>query len=200
MLPRIIILISLFFFTKIHAQKNVSDSIAYKRNQLSQTNMLVLASWASSNILYGAIAAPTNTGNEKYFHRMNIYWNVVNMGIAGFSYFHTKKQFKKTIIVDQNLKEQRLIEKVLLINSGLDVGYIATGIYLMNRSSSQNVLDNQYQMKGFGQSLVLQGGFLLLFDVYQYLVHRSNGKSLHPINSKASFSISGDKLSFVYRF
>ncbi|MCU0321088.1 MAG: hypothetical protein MUE72_01655, partial [Chitinophagaceae bacterium] len=81
-----------------------------------------------------------------------------------------------------------------------DVGYIATGIYLMNRSSSQNVLDNQYQMKGFGQSLVLQGGFLLLFDVYQYLLHRNNGKSLQQLNTKASFSISGDKLSFVYRF
>ena len=200
MLARMIILISFFFFTKIYAQKNLSDSIAYKRNKLNENNMLVLASWASSNIIYGAIAAPTNTGNEKYFHQMNIYWNVVNMGIAGFSYFHTKKQVKKSINFEQNLKEQRLLERVLLINSGLDIGYIATGMYLMNRSTKQNLTDNQFQMKGFGQSLVVQGGFLLLFDVYQYLLHRNNGKSLNTMNSKTSFSISGDKLSFVYRF
>jgi hypothetical protein len=200
MVLRIIIFLLCISSTQLNAQKNLADSVAQKRNQMNQTNMVVLGSWAASNMLYAGMAISQNTGNEKHFHQMNVYWNVVNLGIAGFSYFNTQKQLNKSINLEQNVKEQRLIERVLLINSGLDVGYIATGIYLMNRSSSQNVLDNQYQMKGFGQSLVLQGGFLLLFDVYQYLVHRSNGKSLHPINSKASFSISGDKLSFVYRF
>lgn len=183
----------------VFAQQNFSDSIAYKRNKLNEKNMVVLASWASSNIVYAAIAFPNNTGNEKYFHQMNIYWNVVNMGIAGFSYFNTKKQLKKQISFEQNVKEQRLIEKVLLINLGLDVAYMATGIYLMNRSNTQNLLDNQYQMKGFGQSLVLQGGFLLLFDVFQYLQHLKNGKSLKIISSKASIRFSPQSLTLNYK-
>ncbi len=200
MLKWILVLLLSSFCCQLSAQKNKLDSVAFKRNQLNQTNMVVLGSWAASNMLYSGMAISQNTGKEKYFHQMNVYWNVVNLGIAGFSIFNTNKQLKRTINFEQNLKEQRLLERVLLINSGLDVGYVATGLYLMNRSSSQNLIDNQQQMKGFGQSLVVQGGFLLLFDVYQYLLHRHNGKSLNTMNSKTSFSISGDKLSFLYRF
>ena len=200
MLKTMLLLLSCSCFNHLTAQKTYIDSIAHKRNLLNQTNMVVLGSWASANILYSGMAISTNTGNEKYFHQMNVYWNVVNLGIAGFSFFNTKKQLNKSINLNQNIKEQQLLEKVLLINSGLDVAYIGTGIYLMNRSSSQNLPDNQFQMKGFGQSLVVQGGFLLLFDVYEYLLHRSNGKAFNTMNSKTSFSITGDKLSFVYRF
>lgn len=200
MLKTLLLLLLCSCFNHLTAQKTYIDSIAQKRNLLNQTNMVVLGSWASANMLYSGMAIPQNTGNEKYFHQMNVYWNVVNLGIAGFGFFNTKKQLNKSINLNQNIKEQQLLEKVLLINSGLDVVYIGTGIYLMNRSSSQNLPDNQFQMKGFGQSLVVQGGFLLLFDVYQYLLHRSNGKAFNTMNSKTSFSITGDKLSFVYRF
>jgi hypothetical protein len=33
-------------------------------------------------------------------------------------------------------------------------------------------------LKGFGNSLMLQGGFLFAFDIVQYLLHRRQGKAI----------------------
>lgn len=162
--------------------------------------MLVLGTWAAGNIVYGSIAAPNNIGNEKYLHRMNAYWNTINLGIAGASYFLARKNTYQPIALEKNTKEQKAIEKVLLINTGLDVGYMLTGFYLQNRSKQQNLLENKYQMKGYGQSLVLQGGFLLAFDVFQYLQHRSNGKGLKQLSSKTTINVSGQSIAFTYHF
>ncbi len=53
------------------------------------------------------------------------------------------------------------MQKVLLLNAGLDVGYMAFGGYLWQRGSSE---DNA-RLTGYGQSLILQGAFLMAFDL-----------------------------------
>ena len=182
------------------SQKINPDSIAHKRNQLNQRNMLALGTWATGNIVYGSIAAPNHIGDEKYFHRMNVYWNTVNLGLAGASYFLAKKKTHQIISLEQNLKEQKRLEKILLINTGLDVGYMLTGFYFQNRSQQQNLTENKYQMKGYGQSLVMQGTFLLAFDILQYFQHRKNGKGLGSFANKTSLGFTGQSVAFNYRF
>ncbi|MEZ4981724.1 MAG: hypothetical protein R2769_09095 [Saprospiraceae bacterium] len=45
----------------------------------------------------------------------------------------------------------------------MDVAYIAAGAYLIEKG--KNADENADLWKGFGQSIALQGGFLLLFDI-----------------------------------
>ena len=65
------------------------------------------------------------------------------------------------------------------MNAGLDVAYI-TGGFLMkemakSRESKRNILD------GYGRSLILQGGFLLVFDAVLFTALQLKNKDLTKI-------------------
>jgi hypothetical protein len=65
-----------------------------------------------------------------------------------------------------------------LLNAGLDVAYIATGFYLKERSKNSS---SSERLRGYGNSLLLQGGFLLMFDVALYFIHQNNADlNLYP--------------------
>jgi hypothetical protein len=57
------------------------------------------------------------------------------------------------------------LRNVLLINSGLDLAYITAGIVLATRQKPL--------LKGFGAAVLIQGVFLLLFDLaFLWLAYR----------------------------
>jgi hypothetical protein len=58
------------------------------------------------------------------------------------------------------LAAQQQIEKVLLFNAALDLGYMAVGFFFIEKGLR---LEKERWI-GFGKSIVLQGAFLLLFD------------------------------------
>ena len=150
------------------------DSIAKRRNQLNKTNMTILAAWAGVNIIQSSISAGNATGTDKPFFKMNAYWNTVNLALAGFGLYSVKKAMTKKLSLAQNVHTQNQLEKILLFNAGLDIGYVFGGLYLNERGQR---LTNQ-QTEGYGKSLVLQGSFLLIFDIVQYYLHHANGKQL----------------------
>lgn len=49
-----------------------------------------------------------------------------------------------------------------------------TGFYLMEKSKTSSKSKNRF--KGYGQSLILQGGFLFLFDTIVFYLHNQNHK------------------------
>ena len=53
---------------------------------------LTLGSYALANIAIGAVAASQTSGESAYFHRMNAYWNLVNLGIAGVGLLGARKR------------------------------------------------------------------------------------------------------------
>ena len=151
------------------------DSVAIRRNILNKTNMTILLAWSGANIVQGSISAGNLEGSAHYFHQMNAYFNVINLAIAGYGLYEVRKQMHKKLSLYQNLHDQQKVESLLLLNSGLDLAYITTGMYLRERGT--NHLNDQ--TKGYGGSLMLQGGFLLAFDHIQYIQHRQNGKLLY---------------------
>jgi hypothetical protein len=171
------------------------DSIAKRRNQLNKTNMTILAGWAGVNIIQSSISSANATGSDKAFFQMNTYWNVVNLAIAGVGLYSVKKAANKKLSLMQNLSEQQKLEKILLVNSGLDVGYVFAGLYLQERGQR---LNNE-QTQGFGKSVLLQGGFLLVFDIVQYCMHHTNGKQLNGWLQKVDIGASQNGVGMVYR-
>ena len=66
---------------------------------------------------------------------------------------------------------QMSIDKIFLFNAGLDIGYIAIGAWMTERS--KNVTKNADLWKGFGRSIMFKGAFLFAFDVAMVLIHKN---------------------------
>ena len=57
--------------------------------------------------------------------------------------------------------EREALRRLLLLNAGLDLGYLALGLLLFSR--------RQTHLRGFGAAILVQGVFLLLFDLHHAL-------------------------------
>lgn len=164
-----------------------------ERLDLTKNGMLVLGSWAAINLISSPILAHHSTGSTKYFHQMNGGWNLFNIAIAGVGYYQATKLGQCDLSLANSLLEQQKIEKLLLFNAGLDVAYVATGLYLIQKA--KNSTNNQDRFKGFGQSLILQGAWLFVFDVGFYWVQHHHGSKL--IDKIEGLSISPIGLSLT---
>ena len=155
-----------------------SDFASFNEARLSinRKGMLVLGTWALANLASSPMLASRTSGSEKAFHQMNGYWNTVNLVIAGFGYYAAVSGETNGLSLAETLKEQQNIEKILLFNTALDLGYITGGFLLRERSRS--VTKHRDRLKGFGNSLILQGGFLFVFDVSLYLIHLNHSELL----------------------
>ena len=190
-----ITLFLLFFSNKIFSQNLPLQNFNQERNDLNRKGMTVLGSWAGANLVTNGILLSNSTGSDKYFYQMNVYWNIVNGALAGLGILGAKKM-PGNLSAFQTLEEQSSTEKTFLINTGLDAAYVMTGVYLLEKS--KNSMDNQDMLKGYGQSVILQGGFLLLFDGIMYGVHRSHLKKGRVIFENLTFT--GNQVGFVWRF
>lgn len=62
-------------------------------------------------------------------------------------------------------RETRNLQRLLWFNTGLDVLYVLGGLWLAYRRGAANP-----KWRGHGWGIILQGGFLLLFDLYHALL------------------------------
>lgn len=153
-------------------------SFEIERTDINKTGMIVLGSWAVGNILVGAYGNYKYTGQTKYFHQFNAMWNVVNLGIAAFGYFNAAGSDPNSMTATQILNEYNSLQNFLLLNAGLDIAYMVTGLYLKERAKNST---NAERLRGYGNSLFLQGGFLLAFDTALYFIHQNNASvNLYP--------------------
>ena len=156
-----------------------------------------LGSWAVVN--FGSSLALMNNPDppfNKYFYHMNIYWNVVNATIAGFGLAGISKKDFSGYDLTVLQKEQRKIERLMLMNIFLDVFYIGSGVIL--DQYSYRFKKNPDRIDGYGKSMIVQGAFLFLFDNIYYQLYRKNGKLLQEM--KVSMSASPYGLGFQVKF
>lgn len=91
-------------------------------------------------------------------------WGIIDAAIA---YFGAKTSARKrsglsdTASAESEAKESRWLERILWVNTGLDVFYVLGGVWLMQTWGAESVL-----WKGHGSGVVIQGGFLFLFDLF----------------------------------
>lgn len=144
-----------------------------QRIKHQKTLGLSLGSFALANIAVGAIAAGNTTGEVNYFHKMNVYWNLVNLGIAGFGLLGSRRANARSETLANAIRRHENMKQILLINAGLDVAYVVGGAYLRERANSH--LDKADQLRGYGKSIMVQGGFLLAFDLVNYFIFKNRG-------------------------
>ena len=177
----LLLIILIIPLAQLAAQNIISDSLMsfhQSRMVINETAMLVLGGWAAGNILIGTYGNFKASGEAKYFHQFNAAWNIVNLGIAALGYFNAVNSDPSSMTNLEIIKDFNSLQNLLLLNTGLDVAYIATGFYLKERPKNSS---NSERLRGYGNSLLLQGGFLLLFDVSLFFIHQNNADiNLYP--------------------
>jgi hypothetical protein len=151
-----------------------------KQIKITKQSMTALAGWGIANLIYSGASAGSATGSDKYFHRMNIIWGGVNLTLGTLGSFLAKN--KDGLSYYESLKKQSTVEKIFLFNAGLDVAYVVGGFYLKEKSNN-NILSSE-KHRGQGNSLILQGSALFLFDGILFLIHQGHGKQLYKLAEK----------------
>lgn len=185
-----------FSVTHIYGQNLSWDSLNKRRLEINRQQLYILGAWGAANVIQGSISANNSNGSTRYFHQMNAYWNGVNLAIAGLGLWGLKYQMKQSFGPAQMIQEQRILEKFLLLNTGLDAAYIMTGLYLREKGMRQNNDRN----KGFGNSLIFQGSSLLVLDLVHYFAHQKNGKVLQDQVNKLQWNVGLNGAGLTYRF
>ena len=187
---KLILLATLIFVGNTKVFFSQLNEFNTHRHQTDKKLMLTLGSWAGLNIIGSGIGWATSTNEQnKSFHQMNVMWNVVNLGLFIPGYLRAKNG-KTKLSLFETLDEQRKTETVFLINAGLDLAYISSGLLLLNKITDDPV--KQSQFSGFGNSIIIQGGFLLVLDWIAFSVHRVHSKkNLSPLLRQLELSDSG---------
>lgn len=189
-----LLLFHVVFVVSLTCWSQSLESFNTNRLDLNKKGMIVLGTWALANLASSPILASRAEGSRKYFHQMNGFWNTVNLTLAGVGYYTAATTDVSGLMLSETLQAQHSMEKILLFNAGLDLAYMAGGLYLQQRAKT--TAKNKERLKGFGQSLVLQGAFLFVFDVGFYLVQNNHSKQLLKFVDELALGPMGVQFTF----
>lgn len=179
----------LFIFVTIctnEAQTSL-DEINQTRCKHSLNGMIAFSSWTGANLIAGTIGVLTTKGATQHFFEMNLYFNAVNLGLAIPGLVGAIKAKRTGLSFEQSVKEVQKVKTVYLVNGVLDVTYITAGFLLREMSqNNSNDIQLKNRLAGYGNALIVQGGFLLIYDFIEFGVHAINGKRLNQHWDKIS--------------
>jgi hypothetical protein len=149
------------------------NALHHIRELLLSRGLAVLAAWAVLNLLLsGYLAARTDRRRAAHhFHVMNAAWGFVNAALATWGIVHLRLHAPAGLSVAGFFTRQLSLETTFLLNAGLDVAYVAAGFWLHARAAVPGT-SHSARLLGYGQSLWVQGGFLLVFDVVMWALMR----------------------------
>ncbi len=176
--------------------RSLISEIQLRQSNISKVTMISLNSWAVGNITYGTIANFNSTGEAKYFHQMNAIWNVVNLGIGIPGIIGAYKKKSPMSFQEVNNYQHRL-EKVYFVNAGLDVAYITSGLALRVFGKGKPT-DVRHRLQGYGNALMMQGGYLLIHDIAAILMYKTNTRLLNKAWGNVQLSFNGFNLKLQF--
>ena len=131
---------------------------------------------------------------------MNACWNLVNGGLAVMGYLRARKAMARKYGYAENESEQQSIEKLYAFNFGLDLAYMATGFFLREKGMNTTNMKSRDQLMGYGTSIIVQGGFLLLMDGIVLSLHHKNSVRLNKKLKSLELGAGPNGLGLRYSF
>ena len=165
---RVNIFVVSIFSLLLSFSANGQDSIRFQKRlfKVQQQSTIVLSGWSILNIGISPLCTKNlfnPVTSSDHFHLSNFNWNLFNAGFAGLSYYSVYTNSQKTWSISELNKRKKRLERALAFNVALDFIYIASGL-LLKHATNPNDLVNYPAFHGGGNSLILQGGFLLVYD------------------------------------
>jgi len=146
-----------------------------ERLHINQTGFTFLSGWAVANLGVGLIFQSKAVGETRYFRQMNAIWGGVNLLIAVPAYINARRG-GADLSLDASIRAQASIEKIFILNAGLDIAYLAGSAWFLEKANNST---NPDKYRGYGKSILMQGAFLLLFDAIMFTTHNRHGKKLY---------------------
>jgi len=192
----VFIILALFSWDAI-AQTTDLTTFNTERLQVNKVGMIVLGSWALGNMATNGVLLSNPSSNERaHFYRMNIFWNVVNLALAVPGLRHSMITDPSSLSLAETVAEYSSMKRIVLMNAALDVAYITGGFLMKEMAKTRD--KKRDILRGYGKSLILQGGFLLAFDAVLYMALQSKSKGLTNILEKVT--ITPDSIGLAFRF
>ena len=152
-----------------------------RRVRVQTGGMALLTAWSIANLgggLAGNLVVPAGR-DARYFHQMNWAWNTVNLtlgavGLAGARRDHRRARPRPRGAVLQDITRA---QRVFAVNALLDVVYMVGGYATWEIGKDRE----SPRLRGYGQAVVLQGAFLLAFDLAMIFAHEPPRLALAPL-------------------
>ncbi len=142
-------------------------------------HLALLGWWCILNLLVGLPGLFYLPGWWWYFMLMNMCWAAINFTIVLWIFDH---QFLRRFLagnIFQRFEVQRHVEKMLLLNIGLDLAYIFAGLWLKGLAENAGMQHPEMWL-GFGWSVIVQGAFLFVHDNIFHFLHYLNFRKCKP--------------------
>jgi hypothetical protein len=147
-------------------------------------------------MIVGGIGMAKTSETTKYFHQMNAAWNVVNAGIAVYALLDMTGTDISTLSADEMMRKHIRSENLFLINAGLDILYMAGGAWMIHAAGRNEKRHDM--LKGYGQSVILQGAFLFLFDLVKFGIQYNHRQNFTEATTNLGLTGNGITLSIVF--
>jgi hypothetical protein len=144
-----------------------------RMRRILMLHISVLGWWSSLNVLAGFGGFFCYGTYWYYFLVMGIVWGVINFAVTVGVLRHGLVRRFKTGKVWSRFDAQWHLEKIMLLNIGLDLSYVFFGMYLQARGCSLPP-EKIALWQGFGANVVMQGIFLFCMDNYMHALHLKN--------------------------
>lgn len=120
--------------------------------------LTTLATWGAVNTIAGTVLwLRSDQSAPRAFGRQTAAWGAVDLAIAGVGFWRSRTTTPSAI----------QLRTTLLLNSGLDVGYVGGGLWWRSNGAAIHRWFRGYDpaaAPGDGSAIVIQGAFLLLLD------------------------------------
>ena len=165
-----------------------------RRIEMNRMALWGLTGWTVLNLSVGTVGYfTTSDPTWRGFHQMNALFNVGVLGAALGSFALLAAQDPERLDLRESLRRGGLLARGLLVGITLDVASGLLGLYLRERGLRMG----SGRLEGWGYSLMLQGGFLLLFDTSLFVLNSRYDARLLPL---VDASGRGAGLSLAVRF
>ena len=197
---RNLLLLLLTLLTGVLTAQNSASLTDFNRDRLARTrnSMWVLGGWGAANLAVGAIGLRRAQGENRAFHQMNLAWGAVNLGLAATGWWTAAHTDPTAFDLYQTVRQHHRLQKIFLFNAGLDLGYMAGGLWLRERAKTTG--HRPERLRGYGRSMLLQGAFLFVFDVGACLYLQGLEHRLPPFLHNTSLGMTGPGIGLTVRW
>ena len=195
-----VVVLQLGLLPSVSAQATADTPMRLDAARLATNNtgLKILGGWGALNVVAGVLGAGTANDEEaKRFHQMNALWGGVNLALAGFGLHRARRDANLDRAPDDGFSSHRRDRRTFGINTGLDVLYAGTGAYLVHRGNRHATGDPEL-LRGYGQSLILQGAALFLFDAAMWAAHGRRSRSWRRLMERIAPAESGAGLRISF--
>lgn len=143
------------------------DLYAFQRRTLP-----VLLGWAAGSMVAGLFWFRSSRSWLRGLGSQFFGWGLIDGLIALFGLrsatANAAKYDQGEISSSEMQTQTERFERILWVNTGLDIGYLLFGGWIINRASGND------HRRGLGWGIILQGGFLFIWDLLLLIFLKSN--------------------------